>query len=190
MSDTTPRPDETPSDPTAPPADSAWQPPPPPAEQPAYQQPQPAYQQPQSAQQQLPPAYAGATPGTTVAPPNPMSPTDERTWGMLSHVIAVGAMLLSGGFLGFVGALVVYLIYKDRGPFVRAHSANSLNVQIAACIGFVIGWLLTITVIGAIIGIPILIAVFVWAVVVHVIGAVKANNGEWWNPPMTPQFVK
>ena len=23
-----------------------------------------------------------------------------------------------------------------------------------------------------------------------VIGAVKANNGEWWNPPFTPQLVK
>jgi uncharacterized Tic20 family protein len=24
----------------------------------------------------------------------------------------------------------------------------------------------------------------------HVIGAIKAYNGEWWNPPMTPQFVR
>ena len=65
---------------------------------------------------------------------------------------------------------------------MRAHSANSLNVQIIGGIGLHLGWLLTITLIGAIIGIPILIAVFVWAVIVHIIGAVKANNGEWWTP--------
>jgi hypothetical protein len=232
MSDITPRPDETPGDPTAPaqpadvevtevvpttetaapedaapadpadtaPADAAPEsvtPPPPPAPEP-YPQPayaQPAYTQPQYAQQppppQLPPpAYAGAAPGTAVAGPNPLSPTDERTWGMLSHAIAAGAMVLSGGFLGFVGALVIYLLYKDRGPFVRAHSANSLNVQITAGIAIIIGWVLTITIIGAIIGIPLLIAAFIWALIVHVIGAVKANNGEWWTPPMTPQFVK
>ena len=29
-----------------------------------------------------------------------------------------------------------------------------------------------------------------FAVIVHIIGAVKANNGEWYNPPLTPQFVK
>ena len=206
MSDTTPSPDETPGDPTASrtPAESVT--PPPPAPEPAAAEqpyPQPAYGQPQPGQpvppaqpqyaqpgytQQLPPAYP--PPGTAVAGPNPMSPTEERTWGMLSHAIAAGAMVLSAGFLSFVAALVIYLVNKDRGPFVRAHSANSLNVQIAAGIGFIIGWLLTITLIGAIIGIPILIAVFVWAVIVHIIGAVKANNGEWYNPPLTPQFVK
>jgi uncharacterized protein len=187
MSDSTPRPDETPGDPTAPPAESAWTPPPPP---PAPQQPQAPYQQQQYAQQQLPPAYAGATPGTAVAGPNPMSPTQERTTGMAAHGVALGATVLSGGFLGFVAALVMYLVFRDRGPFVRYNAANALNVQIAAGIGFIVGWLLTITVIGALIGIPILIAVFVWTVIVHVIGMVKANNGEWWTPPMTPQFVK
>ena len=28
------------------------------------------------------------------------------------------------------------------------------------------------------------------AFVLHLIGAIKANNGEWWNPPMTPRFVR
>lgn len=32
--------------------------------------------------------------------------------------------------------------------------------------------------------------VIVVATVIHVIGAVKANNGEWWTPPLTPQLVK
>ncbi len=200
MSDTTPHPDETPSDPTAPP------PPPPvadeapaaPAAPPASAAP-PGFPAPPEYPAQLPPTAYGQQPPpqyTQQPPPQyspaqaPLTPSEERTWGMLSHVVGGAAMVLSGGFLGFVGSLVIYLMYKDRGPFVRAHSANSLNVQITAAIGFLIGWLLTITIIGAIIGIPILIAVFVWAVVVHILGAVKANNGEWWTPPMTPQFIK
>jgi len=118
MSDTTPRPDETPADtPAAPP----------PFEQPQYtQQPPPPY-----AQQQLPPpAHAGATPGTAVAPPNPMSPSEERTTGMAAHGVALAATVLSGGFLGFVAALVMYLVFRDRGPFVRYSTASALNVQI------------------------------------------------------------
>jgi len=184
MSDTTPRPDETPSDPTAPPADSAWQPPPPPAEQPTYQQPQPAYQQPQSAQQQ--PAFAGATPGTAVAPPNALSPSEERTTGVLAHGVALAATVISGGFLGFVAALVMYLIYRDRGPFVRAHTANALNIQIIAGIVMLISLPLMLVLVGFVS----FAAAWVFAVVLHIIGMVKSNNGEWWNPPMTPQFVK
>ncbi len=219
MSDTTPRPDEDPTDPTAAPADeplvdepaaTAEQPlvppapepttsvPPPPAPGstvPAQEPypapvPPPAYAQQPPAYAQQPPAYAQQPPPYVPAQQPPLNPNEERTWGMLSHVVGGAAMVLSGGFLGFVGSLVIYLMYKDRGPFVRAHAANSLNVQITAAIGFLVGWLLTITIIGAIIGIPILIAVFIWAVVVHVIGAVKANNGEWWTPPMTPSFIK
>ena len=53
---------------------------------------------------------------------------------------------------------------------MRAHTANALNVQIIAGIVMLISLPLTIMLIGAIIGIPILIAVFVCAVIVHVIG--------------------
>ena len=26
--------------------------------------------------------------------------------------------------------------------------------------------------------------------VLHLLGAMKAYNGEWWSPPMTPRFVR
>ena len=105
-----------------------------------------------------------------------MTPTQERTTGMAAHGVALAATVLSGGFLGFVAALVMYLVFRDRGPFVRYNAANALNVQIAAGIGFIVGWPLTITVIGALIGIPILIAVFVWTVIVHIIGMVRPTT--------------
>jgi uncharacterized Tic20 family protein len=208
MSDTTPRPDEQPAveqaeapqqpadeQPPAPQQPTYEQPPAP--QQPTYEQPayelppppqQPAHEQPQYAQQQLPPPYPA--PGTAVAPPNPMSPTEERTMGMVAHAGALAATILSGGTLGFVVALVIYLIYKDRGPFVHHHAANALNVQILGAILVIGGILLTITVIGAIIGIPMIVVGGLYVLIVHIIGAIKANNGEWWNPPMTPQFVK
>ena len=211
MSDTTPRPDETPSDPTAPPTPPESVTPPPPAPEPAtaeqpypqqaYAPPQPVqpaqpaqpqYAQPGYAQQgntqQLPPAYP--PPGTAVAGPNPISPSEERTVGMIAHAGTLAAVILSGGTLGFIVALVIYLIYKDRGPFVRHHAANAVNVQILGAILVIGGILLTITVIGAIIGIPMIIVGGLYVIIVHIIGAVKANNGEWYNPPMTPQFVR
>lgn len=153
-------------------------PPPPP-----YQQPQqPAYQQPGPGQ-----AYPGQP---TAYGQQVLDPAQQRQWGMLSHLIGLAAMIFSAGVAGFVGSLVVYLLFKERGDFVRQHSANSLNVQIMAGIGSLISWLLIATLIGAIIGVPLLIAVNVWAFVVHIIGAVKANKGELWDPPLTYAFVK
>ena len=115
-----------------------------------------------------------------------MTPDQERTWGAIAHGAALVAMVLSAGFLGFLGSLAVYLVHKDRGPFVRAHAANSLNVQITMFIWLVISIPLILA-----FGLGLLtffLAPFV-AGVLHVIGVIKAYNGEWWNPPLTPRFV-
>ena len=125
--------------------------------------------------------------------PATMSAQDERTWGAISHAGAVVAMICSAGFLASVA---VYVVHKDRGPFVRSHAANSLNIQITMFIWLVVLGILTIPIalltlgLGLVVMLPALGAAFVVAGVLHVIGAVKAYNGEWWNPPFTPRFVK
>ncbi|MGL5865848.1 MAG: DUF4870 domain-containing protein [Dermatophilaceae bacterium] len=155
---------------------------PPPAQ--AYPPPAPAYPPPAQAYPPPAPAYpppAQAYPATAA----PLDPTQERQWGMLAHIIGgVGFATTAVG--GFIGTLVVYLIYKDRGPFVRAHAANSLNVQITTFIGLVVGVITAFFIIGFFI----LLAVAVWTVVVHIIGAIKANNGEWYDPPLAITFVR
>lgn len=120
------------------------------------------------------------------SPAPTISPEEERRLGLLAHVAPAIALPLSAGTLGFVVSLVVFLIYKDRGPFVRAHAANSLNVQITTAIALVLSTVLMVILIGFVLY-PVVIVV---ATVIHIIGALKANNGEWWNPPLTPAFVK
>ncbi|MGO4132549.1 DUF4870 domain-containing protein [Janibacter sp. RAF20_2_2] len=118
--------------------------------------------------------------------PQPLSPTEERNLGLIAHLVPAVLLPLSAGTLGFLGSLVIYLMYKDRGPFVRQHAANSLNVQIITAILLLASTVLMIVFIGFLsYGLVIVVAT-----VIHVIGAVKANNGEWWTPPLTPQLVK
>ena len=125
-----------------------------------------------------------------------MSAQEERTWGAISHAGAVVAMICSAGFLGFLASIAVYVVHKDRGPFVRAHAANSINVQISMFIWLVVATVLYVVLgivtlgIGFVVFLPVFLVPPVVAGILHVIGAVKAYNGEWWNPPMTPQFVK
>ncbi|KRE36183.1 hypothetical protein ASG73_14655 [Janibacter sp. Soil728] len=129
------------------------------------------------------PPGAGLPPGYT---PTALSPTEERNLGMVAHLVPAVLLPLSAGTLGFVGSLVIYLMYKDRGPFVRQHAANSLNVQIITAILLLISSVLMLVLIGFL-AYPLVIVV---ATIIHILGAVKANNGEWWQPPMTPQLVR
>lgn len=134
------------------------------------------------------PAYEPpAHPDNAYAAPRPsISPAQERTLGAVAHGVPLVAMVLSAGLLGFVGSLVIYLMYKDRGPFVRQHAANSLNVQIITGIVLLISFPLMLVLVGFVT----YALALVFAFVLHLLGAIKANNGEWWDPPLTPRFVR
>jgi hypothetical protein len=119
------------------------------------------------------------------APHGSVSPGEERTMGTLAHAIPLVAMVISAGLLGFVASLIVYLIYKDRGPFVRENAANSLNIQITMGIVLLVSFPLMLILVGFLTwGIA-----FVVAFVLHLIGVLKANRGEWWRPPLTLRLV-
>lgn len=107
----------------------------------------------------------------------PLSPADEKLWATLIHV--------GGIFLYFVPALIGYLLLKDRGPFIRAHSATALNFQITMAIGFAVSLVLTAIFIGY------LTAAAVWVVLVvfSIIAALAANRGEGYTYPLAFKFV-
>jgi uncharacterized Tic20 family protein len=119
----------------------------------------------------------------TASGPAPLSPADERTWAVAAHL---SPFLASFVGLPFLGPLVIYLVFRDRGPFVRHHAAQALNFQIIVMIALVVFGLLSL----ALIGIPFFIATGVAAIVFQIIAAVEANNGKWYRYPLTPDWVK
>lgn len=107
-----------------------------------------------------------------------MNPSDEKLWAVLVNI--------GGIFFSFFPALIGYLVLKDRGPFVRAHTATALNFQLTLLIAYIAGGILTVVLIG----IPILIAAGILAIVFPIIAAVKAGNGQWYTYPLTIRFVR
>jgi len=107
-----------------------------------------------------------------------MTPADEKLWSTLVH--------LGGLFFGFLAPLVGYLILKDRGPFVRAHTATALNFQLTLIIAYVVGGLLAIVFVGFLI----IFAAYILNIVFCIVAAVKANGGQWYTYPMSIPFVK
>ena len=141
-------------------------PPPPPPPQDPYQQPQNP-QEPQNPQQ----------PPNPYQQPQQLSPADEKLWATLINV--------GGIFFYFVPALIGYLLLKDKGPFVRAHTATALNFQITIAIALVVSYAL----IAVFIGILLVIAVEVVKIVFSIIAAVKANQGQPYTYPLSIKFV-
>lgn len=89
-------------------------------------------------------------------------------------------------FLGFVASIIVFIIGKEKSPFIRNYAAQALNIQLNALLWFIVSWILVIVLIGVIM----LPLVAIWATVLHVLAIAKANQGHVWKPPFTIQFVK
>ncbi|MFM9876630.1 MAG: DUF4870 domain-containing protein [Rhodoglobus sp.] len=111
------------------------------------------------------------------APAQPLSPSDEKLWATLIHI---------GGILfGFLPALVGYLLLKDRGPFIRAHTATALNFQLTLIIAYAVGTVTSLLLIGFLI----LIAAWVATIVLGIVAAMAANRGEGYTYPLAITFV-
>ena len=121
-----------------------------------------------------------ATPPPTnpyAAPAQPLSPSDEKLWATLIHV---------GGILfGFLPALIGYLVLKDRGPFIRAHSATALNFQLTLLIPYAVGTITSLLLIGLLV----LLAAGIASIVLGIVAAMAANRGEAYTYPLTIKFV-
>lgn len=108
-----------------------------------------------------------------------LSPADEKLWAMLVH--------LGGIFFGFIPSLIGYLVLKDRGPFVRAHTATALNFQISFTIYAIV--LIPISIITLGIGSILYLPLTVLIIVFSIIAAVKANQGQPYTYPLSIKFV-
>lgn len=117
------------------------------------------------------------TPPPTPYVATPMNPADEKLWATLTHV--------GGIFFSFVPALVIYLVLKDRGPFVRHHTASALNFQLTMLIASVVAVILWFVFVG----IFLTIAIGILMLVFGIIAAVAANKGEWYTYPLSITFV-
>lgn len=126
-----------------------------------------------------PPAYPASA-------PQAMSPADQRLWATLTHIGGIVGVVLFGGVLGWVMPLITFLTMKERGSFIREHARTALNFQLTMLIAIIVGWVLTVVLIG----ILILIAVPILVIIFGIIAAVKANKGEVYSYPLTIQFVK
>ncbi len=118
----------------------------------------------------------GGTPGGT------MSPQDEKTWSVLAHLSVLA------GLLGLMplGALIIWLLYKDRSQKVRFHALQALWFQVAWLVILVVGWFVTFVLSLVLIGLLLVPVMLVASLVPFIHGcyaAYRVNMGEDYRYP-------
>lgn len=107
----------------------------------------------------------------------PLSEADDRQWASFAHL---------GGILGILPALIIYLVFKDRGAFTRTESKEALNFQITVLAGYVIASILTWILIGFLLYAVVAVA----SVVFSILGFLKAKDGIAYRYPFAIRLVK
>lgn len=142
------------------------------------------YSQPPLPQEPLPPP-------PPPPPPGPLSPSDERTWAMISHLSIV--VNLFTAILGPLIPLGIYFIYKDRSRYVAFHSMQAFLFQLVWWVGggllaaaaWTISGILAAILIGCLLMPMALVISFIpiAGLVYGVIGAIQTGQGqdfEYW----------
>lgn len=111
---------------------------------------------------------------------------DEKMWAMLAHLSGMIAGALGG--MTFLGPLIIWLVKKNESSFVDYHGKEALNFQISITVLLVLSIIVTIATCG--IAFPLPLALGIFALVVTIMAAIKANNGEYYQYPLTIRFIK
>lgn len=103
--------------------------------------------------------------------------SDEKTTGMLSHLLAI--------FFGFLAPLIIYLVKKDS-KYATEHAKESLNFQITCILAYIVCFILMFVLVG----IVLMIVLHLFRLVVCIIATIRANEGKMYRYPFTLRLIK
>ena len=129
------------------------------------------------------PQAAGRSDGQTNSGQSEIS-KDARTWGMLCHLAGLAGYIFPFG--NIILPLIFWQVKKTEYPFVDEQGKEALNFQISMTIYA----LATIPLCFICIGLSLLSAVVIVDIVLLIIAAIKAGNGEFYRYPLTIRLVK
>lgn len=136
-------------------------------------------------------------PAATPQPAGPLTEAEDKQWASFAHF---------GGILGPLPALIIFLVFKDRGARTKVEGKEALNWQItwviaAIALGIVAGivgvamagvgynnygiYLLVTGIFGFISWLP-----YLANLIFSILGGVKVNGGGSYRYPVNFRFIK
>ena len=112
----------------------------------------------------------------------------DRNLAMLCHLLAFLGFLIPFG--NIIGPVVVWMIGKGDSQFVDAHGKASVNFQISITL-YIIGVMIVGIFLGPLVVVLILVAgiVLLYGVIMIIVNAVKAHNGEDGEYALSTHFL-
>jgi|SRR6056297_3481129 len=101
----------------------------------------------------------------------------DRTLAALAHASAL--------FASFLGPILFLVLADDDDELVKQNAKSALNFQIVVFVAFAVSGLLTL----ALVGFLLLPVVAVIDLVLVLIATVRANDGEVYKYPYTPDII-
>jgi uncharacterized Tic20 family protein len=117
---------------------------------------------------------------------------DARTFAMWCHLGGLAGFLPIVPAVGsIIAPLIIWQIKKEGHPFVDEQGKEAVNFQISMVLYALVGCLACFMTCICILLIPaVLIVVGLADLILLLIAAVKANNGEHYRYPMSIRFIK
>ncbi|WP_462417762.1 DUF4870 domain-containing protein [Kytococcus sp. Marseille-QA3725] len=112
--------------------------------------------------------------------------SNDKLVAMFCHLSGIIATVLTGGWLPFLGPLIVWAVYQDKDPFVRRAAAGSFNFHVVATIAFWSAWIITLITFG--LALPLTLLAFLVFTVLYlwwtISATIKASRGEPYEYPI------
>jgi uncharacterized Tic20 family protein len=123
---------------------------------------------------------------STPESPSPLSQTEDHQWGSFAHL---------GGILGILPALIIWLIFRDRGAFTKTEGKEALNFQITIIIATVALWIVFGIVSVALWFLAFLLVFlpylpWVASVIFSILGFLSAKDGKNYRYPFSLRLIK
>ncbi|MEO6052073.1 MAG: DUF4870 domain-containing protein [Pyrinomonadaceae bacterium] len=116
--------------------------------------------------------------------PSSLQTPDQRQMGMFLHLSSLAFALVFP--IGIVLPIVLWQTQKEKMPVLDEHGKMVTNWMISATIYGIVSFILMFVLVGFLTG----AAVWLMAIIFPIIGGIKANNGEFWDYPLTIKFLK
>lgn len=124
-------------------------------------------------------------------PAAPLTEAEDKQWASFAHF---------GGILWLLPSLIIWLVFKDRGPRTNVEAKEALNWQITFVGAWVILWILISVLTAFLIFTPAygIISILWWIpgllyvanVVFSIMGGVKVNGGGSYRYPVALRLIK
>ncbi|HVS38177.1 MAG TPA: DUF4870 domain-containing protein [Gemmataceae bacterium] len=119
--------------------------------------------------------------------PAGVTPEDRQT-AMFLYLLAI--------FTSFIGPLILWMMKREESKFINHHGKEVINfiitliipslvLSVVGCPFVILTWGL-----AAFIVVPLFMALNIYALVMIIMGAMRANAGEWWEFPISIRMIK